>query len=143
MERGKGRGRFRGQRRGQNRVEGADYRESQNVNNENVGQPKSDNFSVKTERGHNRGGRFRGQRRGTSSVGAANYRETQNVNNGNVSQPKSDSFSVDSGRGQNRGRFRGQNRVVVQAANQESQNENLGQPKSGNNGYHRHNDRVK
>ena len=59
---------------------------------------------------------------------------------------------MDSGRGQNRGRFRGQNRVVVQAANQESQNENLGQPKSnsyrgrggrGNNGYHRHNDRVK
>ena len=105
------------------------------------------------ERGKGRG-RFRGQRRGQSSVAAANYRESQNVNNENVGQPKSDSLSVETGRGQNRGRFRGQNRVVVQAAIQESQNENnenLGQPKSnsyrgrghGNNGYHRHTNRVK
>ena len=79
MERGKGRGRFRGQRRGQSSVGAANYRESQNVNNGHVSRPKSDNLSLETGRGQNRG-RFRGQR-GQNSVEAENFRELQNVNN--------------------------------------------------------------
>ena len=93
MERGQKRGRFRG-RRGQSRVQAAD-RESQIVNNENVGQPKRNSFSEEMGRGQNRG-RFRGQRR-QSRVQAAD-RESQNVNNENLGQPESNNF-----RGRGRG----------------------------------------